>query len=675
MDRFLSEDTGSYPDIDLDFPRDVRERLIPRVIEEWGWDHAALTGQFSTYRGRGIVRALGKALGLPPAGVDTLARRLEGGDVSELLSFASDRPGWRDLFALAPQLAGFPRGLSQHPGGMLVSACPLTDLVPVQPSAIAGRYVAQWDKDSAEDAGLVKLDLLGLGALSQLRRAVSLVRDRTGVEPDLSRIDYADAGVFDDLGRADTVGVFQVESAAQMQTIARMRPRSIYDLALEVAAVRPGVGANDGVAEFLRRRGGAGWDYDHPLEREALERSLGVILFQDQVVRLGMDVGGFTAAEACRMRRDAGRRGRGAWWREAFLSGAAERGVPARTAERIFAKFNPHYMFPEGHALAFAFTSYQMAWLRRYYPLEFYVALFNEQPMGFWDLDTLKQDARRLGLRVAHPCVNRSAAMCTAEGDDTLRLGLSFVKGVDLAWSGMVLAARSEGVFRDLPDFLSRAALPREALEHLVLAGALDGFGPDRRRALWQVGARGAGGSRSGQLGLPLPEVEPGFIEPSDRASDILGEYVALGLAPGGHVMEPLRPGLRGVTAAADLFGVVEGERVRVAGRVVRRQRPLGRAVFLTLEDETGLAPVTVWEAAWAPVEGGAAAGIGGGGGDGVAAGRDVGGGGGAGLAAGCGGRVGWWRPAGLAVVFFEPVIGRPFRVCGRSRVYAGPGQ
>ena len=604
LDRFLSEDTGSYPDIDLDFPRDVRERLIPRVIEEWGWDHAALTGQFSTYRGRGIVRALGKALGLPPAEVDALARRLEGGDVSELLSFASDRPGWRDLFALAPQLAGFPRGLSQHPGGMLVSACPLTDLVPVQPSAIAGRYVAQWDKDSAEDAGLVKLDLLGLGALSQQRRAVSLVRDRTGVEPDLSRIDYADSGVFDDLGRGDTVGVFQVESAAQMQTIPRMRPRSIYDLALEVAAVRPGVGANDGVAEFLRRRGGAGWDYDHPLEREALERSLGVILFQDQVVRLGMDVGGFTAAEACRMRRDVGRLGRGAWWREAFLLGAAERGVPARTAERIFAKFNPHYMFPEGHALAFAFTSYQMAWLRRYYPLEFYVALFNEQPMGFWDLDTLKQDARRLGLRVAHPCVNRSAAMCTAEGDDTLRLGLSFVKGVDLAWSGMVVSARAGGGFRDLPDFLSRAALPREALEHLVLAGALDGFGPDRRRLLWQVGAQGAGGSRSGQLVLPLPGVEPGFIEPSDRASDILGEYAALGLAPGGHVMELLRPGLRGVTAAADLFGVVEGERVRVAGRVVRRQRPLARAVFLTLEDETGLAPVTVWEAAWVRLKG-----------------------------------------------------------------------
>ena len=260
--------------------------------------------------------------------------------------------------------------------------------------------------------------------------------------------------------------------------------------------MRSGVGANGRVAEFLRRRGGAGWDYDHPLEREALERSLGVILFQDQVVRLGMDVGGFTAAEACRMRRDAGRLGRGAWWREAFLSGAAERGVPAAAAERIFAKFNPHYMFPEGHALAFAFTAYQMAWRRRYHPLEFYVALFNEQPMGFWDLDTLKQDARRLELRVAHPCVNRSGAMCTAEGDDVLRLGLSFVKGMDAALSGMVVADRSGGLFRDLPDFLSRAALPREALENLVLAGALDGFGLDRRRLLWLAGAQGAGGRR-----------------------------------------------------------------------------------------------------------------------------------------------------------------------------------
>ena len=252
---------------------------------------------------------------------------------------------------------------------MLISESPLSDFMPVQPAAMAGRYIGQWDKDTVDDVGMVKIDLLALGALSQMQRSVRLVRDRTGVEPDLSRIDYRDPAVFEDLGRGDTVGVFQVESAAQMQTIVRMQPCNIYELALEIAAVRPGVGAHDGVAEFLRRRRGMAWDYEHPLEREALERSLGVILFQDQVVQLGMDVGGFTAAEADRMRRSFARRNGAAVveeYRARFLAGAAVRGVPKADAERIFGKFNPHYMFPEGHALAFAFTAYQMAWLRRY---------------------------------------------------------------------------------------------------------------------------------------------------------------------------------------------------------------------------------------------------------------------------------------------------------------------
>ena len=286
LDRFLSSETAAPLDIDLDFPRDIRERLILRVIEEWGWDHAALAGMIPTYKARGIVRALGKALGLPADDVAALARSLETNSVSDLynspaLLARADRPGWRDLLSLSEQLAGFPKGLAQHPGGMLVSSTPLTDLMPVQPSAIAGRHVAHWDKDRVDDAGVLKIDLLALGALFQMQRAVRLVRQRTGTEPDLSRIDYRYPGVFDDLGRGDTVGVFQVESAAQMQTIVRTRPRNIYELALEIAAVRPGVGANDGVAEFLRRREGMPWNYGHPLERHALERSLGIILLQD----------------------------------------------------------------------------------------------------------------------------------------------------------------------------------------------------------------------------------------------------------------------------------------------------------------------------------------------------------------------------------------------------------
>ena len=616
LDRFLSSETAVVPDIDLDFPRNIRERLILRIIEEWGWDHAALAGMMPTYKARGIVRDLGRALGLPSDEVAILARSLETDSPAELsasptLLARCDRPGWRDLLTLSEQLAGFPKGLAQHPGGMLVSSTALTDLMPIQPSAIDGRYVAHWDKDSIDDAGVLKIDLLALGALSQMQQAVRLVRSRTGVEPDLSRINYRDPEVFADLGRGDTVGVFQVESAAQMQTIVRMRPEDIYDLALEVAAVRPGVGANDGVAEFLRRREGMVWDYDHPLERNALERSLGVIMFQDQVVQLGMDVGGFTAADADRMRRAFGRRDGGQivpQYRERFVAGAGERGVPADIAEVIFGKFNPHYMFPEGHAVAFAFTAYQMAWLRRYHPLEFFVALFNEQPMGFWDLDTLKQDARRLGLRVAHPDVNRSELLCTSEGDDTLRLGLTFVKGVDARLGETLLRAREAGGFADLSDLLARSGLPREALENLARAGAMDALldFTDRRSVLWQVGAGYASGVRRGQLALPLPAADaPNAVTRQGWAERMLDEYAMLGLCPDGHVMELVRPQLGPEVLTSDrLFGCRDGDVVRVAGRVVRRQRPLAAAVFLTLEDEFGLIPLAVWPAQWERLKG-----------------------------------------------------------------------
>ena len=615
LDRFLSAEATTLPDIDLDFPRDIRERLILRIIDEWGWDHAALAGMFATYKARGIVRDLGKALGLPPDEVDAMARGLETDSVSELayspaLLARADRPGWRDLLTLSQQLGRFPKGLAQHPGGMLVSSTPLTDLMPVQPSAIDGRYVAHWDKDSVDDAGVLKIDLLALGALSQMQEAVRLVRDRTGAEPDLSRIDYRDDGVFEDLGRGDTVGVFQVESAAQMQTIVRMRPQNIYDLALEVAAVRPGVGANDGVAEFLRRREGIPWRYDHPLERNALERSKGVIMFQDQVVQLGMDIGGLTAAEADRMRRAFGRRNGEALvesYRQIFLDGAARRGVPGPAAEAIFGKFNPHYMFPEGHALAFAFTAYQMAWLRRYHPLEFFVALFNQQPMGFWDLDTLKQDARRLRLRVAHPDINRSELLCTAEGDDTLRMGLTFVKGIDVRLGSAVLAARTGGPFAGLSDVLARSGLSREALENLTRAGAMDRLSDftDRSSALWQVGAGYVPGVRRGQLALPMAVADaPRTLTARDRADRMLDEYAMMGLCPDGHVMELVRHELTDVLSSDDLQGSADGDTVRVAGRIVRRQRPLARAVFLTLEDEFGLIPLAVWPLEWERLKG-----------------------------------------------------------------------
>ena len=425
LERFISDDElVNAPDIDLDFPRDIREELILRVFEEFGWDHAALTAMLPTYKLKGVVRDAGKALGLPPLELDVLAKRAESHNARNLaaemerideLQDKIDLPGWRDLIEIGAQLQGFPKGLAQHPGGMIISSTPLIDITPVQPSAIDGRYICQWDKHGADSAGFLKIDFLALGALSQMQECMQLIEKRTGSHIDLSRIDFNDDTVYDDLGRGDTVGVFQVESAAQMQTITRMKPRNLYDLALEVAAVRPGVGANDGVSEFIRRRNGSEWDYDHPLERRALEKSLGIILFQDQVVTLGIDVGGMTASESDQMRRAFQRRNNEAlikrYW-ERFRDGAAERGVSEKIAEKIFLKFNPHYMFPEGHALAFGVTAYHMAWLRRHYPTEFYTSIFNAQPMGFWPLETLKQDAKRMGVTIHGPDVNLSQAKC-----------------------------------------------------------------------------------------------------------------------------------------------------------------------------------------------------------------------------------------------------------------------
>ena len=285
-------------------------------------------------------------------------------------------------------------------------------MVPVQQSAIEGRYVCHWDKDSIDDAGFVKIDFLALGALSQMQEALQLVEKRTGSYTDLSRINFEDEAVYRMLHQADTIGIFQVESAAQMQTIVRIKPRNLTEMAYEVGAVTPGVGVNDGVTQFIRRHAqGVPWDFDHPLERHALERTLGVVLFQDQVNQLAIDVAGFGAAEADQLRRAFTRKNNhsliGVYW-DKFRQGALSRGVSEEAAERIFRKFNGHYMFPESHAFAFGVTAYHMAWVKYYYPLEFFVAIFNQQPMGFYNLETLKEDASRHGITILNPDINAS---------------------------------------------------------------------------------------------------------------------------------------------------------------------------------------------------------------------------------------------------------------------------
>ncbi len=718
LDRFLTDEMeGGVPDIDLDFPRNIREELIKRVHEEWGPDHAVLTGMISTYKIKGAIRDLGQALGLPSEDLDKLSKRVDahhGGALeSEMRALPEFRdkvnaPVWRDLINLSEQLHGFPKYLAQHPGGMILGSSPLTHHVPVQPSAIEGRYVCHWDKDSIDDAGFVKIDFLALGALSQMQEALQLIEERTGYYIDLSRIDFEDEAVYDSLHRADTIGIFQVESAAQMQTITRIKPRNLTDMAYEVGAVRPGVGVNDGVGQFIKRRTlGIPWTYDHPLEKNALERTLGIILFQDQVNQVAMDVAGFTAMKADKLRRAFTRKNSEALierYRADFMEGTAAKGVSPEAAERIFEKFNGHYMFPEAHAFAFGVTAYHMAWLKYYYPLEFFVGIFNQQPMGFYNLETLKEDAKRHEITVLNPDINASVEKCTIhphpstdsgqalnplpsrgvsqksllpwrekvrmrgadesrhmdsqcgrlrpivgppspfdrlragsqssplEGEEgterlprpvlsqasrerrgsthpqpptpnpqspspeALLLGLFNVKGVGGSAAEAIVAARDRGgPFKSLADAMRRTGLRQDAIENLVTAGAFDSLTADRRTALWEVGLRYRPTGAQQALTLPV-EQDMAHLPGLSEWEAMAGEYQTMGLYPRGHMMAKLRPYLSpDIVSSDDVPHLKGGTEVTVTGLVIRRQRPLGKAVFITLEDEFGHTPIVVW--------------------------------------------------------------------------------
>jgi len=604
LDRFLSDDMGSVPDIDLDFPRNIREELIKRVHQKWGWDHATLTGMISTYRMKGAIRDLGKALGLPSQEVDKLAKRVDSHSARELeLEMRSlpefrekvDFPGWRHLIDLAAQLDGFPKYLAQHPGGMIISSSPLIDMVPVQQAAIDDRYICHWDKDSIDQAGFVKIDFLALGALSQMQETLQLVEEREGHYIDLSRIDFEDQAVYGMMHRADTIGIFQVESAAQMQTIPRIKPVNLTDMAYEVGAVRPGVGVNDGVTQFIQRRTqDVPWDYDHPLERRALERTLGIILFQDQVNHVAMDVAGFSAVEADQLRRAFIRRNNQdliAFYWEKFRQGAIELGVPEDVAQKIFKKFNGHYMFPESHAFAFGATAYHMAWLKYYHPLEFFVAIFNQQPMGFYNTETLKEDARRHGIAVLNPDINASMEKCIIK-DESLLLGFLYVRGVGETGAEAIVQARErDGPFASLADVMQQTGLQRGALENLVTAGALDPLVPDRRAALWEVGLRYH--PVGYQQPLPFPVEQDMAQLPQQSGWEVMVDEC---LHPAGHLMAMLRSSLDpGILSSQEVSELADGTEVTVAGLVIRRQRPLAKAVFITLEDEFGHVPLVVW--------------------------------------------------------------------------------
>jgi error-prone DNA polymerase len=612
LGRFLNRELVALPDIDLDFPRDIREKLIVAVIEKYGPEHSALVASFSTYHSRGAIRDIGKALGLPPAELERLARISEGNprrvaeEIERLPGAKLRSPRWRALGELCAEIGGLPRHLSQHPGGMVISTRPLIEIVPVEPAAMEGRRNCQWDKDSCADAGFLKIDLLGLGMLSAVEECVDQIVRLRGETIDLSRIALDDPAVYREIQDADTVGLFQIESRAQMQSLLGTRPENLDDLTVQVALVRPGPIQGKAVHPYVERRQRKREDptyvvpYDHPLLAGCLEETLGAIIFQEQVLDVAMALAGFSVGEAEGLRRAMSRkRSHGAIeaYRQRFYEGAAANGVDQATAELVFSKINgfASFGFPKSHAAAFALLAYQSAWLRHYYPAEFLCALLNAQPMGFYPPASLVRDAQRRGVEVLPPDVGVSADKCRIEGD-AVRVGLGYIKGLGEEPAKAFVEERERaGAFRSVVELAQRAPLDRPALEALVVSGACDSFGWPRRQLLWRLGLAprsasvGAQGAER-QLALPLePTSEIPDLPEQTPWERMLADYRTTSLSVGVHPLELLRPHLPAeVVTSLDLMHLEDKSAVTIAGLVVARQRPAtaNGVVFMLLEDE-----------------------------------------------------------------------------------------
>jgi error-prone DNA polymerase len=531
---------------------------------------------------------------------------------------------WRAFQFLTGEIAGLPRHVSQHPGGMVISSRPLVELVPVQPAAMAGRQLCQWDKDSCADAGFLKIDLLGLGMLSCIEECVDRIAQLHGTPIDLSRIPLDDPAVFSEIQDADTVGVFQIESRAQMQSLLRTRPETIDDLTVQVALVRPGPIQGKAVHPYIehRRRLREDPTFVHPVQhellREPLASTLGVVVFQDQVLDVAIALAGFTIGEAEGLRRAMSRkRSLEALeaYRERFVEGAAGQGVDETTANEVYDTLVGFsgFGFPKSHAAAFGLLAYQSAWLRHHYPAEFLCGLLNEQPMGFYPPASLVRDAQRRGVEVRPPDVNRSEARCSLEArheggvwlepdtcsSHTVRVGLAYVASVGKDDAEALEAERSaNGPYRDVGDLARRAQVSRDALEALVRGGACDCLGPRRRDLYWDLGLatrpRSVEGTRgeAKQLPLPLdPTAEMPVLPDLTRWERMLADYRETGLSVGTHPMTLLRPHLPpGTLPSPELNEAPHGSLVAFAGLAVARQRPATAKgiVFMLLEDEHG---------------------------------------------------------------------------------------
>jgi error-prone DNA polymerase len=641
--RFLNAEVDEHtvaPDIDLDFPRDIREQLIPRVHRRYGADRSALVAAFPTYRARGVVRDLGKALALPPGEIERVAKmvgfhegsgEIERDVVAAIGTGRAAAPGWRALLELTDEAMGLPRHASQHPGGMVISTRPLLDVCPVVPAAMEGRQIVQWDKDSCADAGFLKIDLLGLGMLSAVERCVEEIGRARGERIDLSRIPFDDAETFESIRAAETTGVFQIESRAQMQMLPRTRPENLDDLTVQVALVRPGPIQGGAVHPYIerrkRRREAPSYEipYEHPLLEPVLKDTLGAIVYQEQVIEVAMHLAGFGSAEADGLRRAMSRKRSQAAIEEhhdRFLVGAVGANeVPFDVAERVWGQIQGFsgFGFPKAHSAAFGLLAYQSAWLRIHYAPEFLCSLLNEQPMGFYPPDALAHEAQRRGVRLAGPDANRSQVLCHvataaegARGGLVVRIGLGYVKGVRAEEMEALVADRDrDGPYRGISDLASRSGASRGGLECLAWAGALDDLvRPDRdtsrrRYALWEAGIARTGVRHEGGTQMALPLETPGapWLDPLGRWEEMIADYRSVGMTLGEHPMALMRGGLgRELARSSDLEKIDDGAIVEVAGMVVARQRPetAKGIVFMLLEDERGtvnlIVPPPVYE-------------------------------------------------------------------------------
>ncbi len=638
LGRFLHEELHGLPDIDLDFPRDIRERLIPRVHERFGYDRAALVAAFPTFRVRGAVRELGKVLGLPPGEIERIARGADPWGVAPEhgeVDFASGRhergaaegesdrrsARWRWLGRLVEEAQGLPRHLSQHSGGMIIATRPLIDCCPVVPAAMEGRQMVQWDKDSCADAGFLKIDLLGLGMLSAVERCVEEIHRTKGERIDLSRIPYDDRETYRAIRAADTVGVFQIESRAQMQSLLRTRPRNLEDVTIQVAIVRPGPIQGGAVNPYIKRRQRLREDpgyeipYDHPSLEPVLKETLGTIIFQDQVMQVAEVFAGYTPGEADGLRRAMSRKRSAEMMqrhRERFLHGAVSHsGADLQTAERVWTMVEGFagFGFPKAHSAAFGLLAYQSTWLRVHHGPEFLCALLNEQPMGFYAPDSLVHEAENRGIPVLGLDVNASQVECTVQ-NGAVRLGLGYVKGASEEEMRRLVTERERaGRYATPAEFAARSGCRRVTLEQLAWSGACDVLlkesrpPADRRTALWQMGIAApslaleeetaADGQREArQLALPLELPATPALRRLGRWQRLIADYSTSGVTIGEHAMAILRERITApkLATSAQLARLPSGCEVSLAGLVIARQRPgtANGTMFLLFEDEFG---------------------------------------------------------------------------------------